>query len=177
MNLPAHLLHRLRRLMRRRYPPMIPGPSLQFFAAAAGRNGGEPPHRPKNMKLLFFVILGAVLIGLASLCSSCSTTTTRTVDPVTGQVIETTTQSADAAAVAFGSQALDTYATARARRVREEKSMSSHEAAENALAESNPLDTPGPADRTEWHSRAWGTFGPGGGSVPYRPELYPPATW
>lgn len=31
----------------------------------------------------------------------------------------------------------------------------------------NPLDVPS----LDWHSSAWGTFGPGGEHVPYRPEL------
>lgn len=35
-------------------------------------------------------------------------------------------------------------------------------------AEANPLDLAA----LEWHSSAWGTWGPGGYGPPYRPELY-----
>lgn len=169
MKLTPHLLRRLRRMMHRRYLSMIPGPPIHTVASAAGRCSSDP--KP-NKKMRYLCFLVALCIGAFLFCNSCSTTTTRSVDPVTGVVTETSTKSADPAAVAIGGKALDTYATIKASKVREEKSFSgADDPAGEFRSTPNPLDTP-EAPRTYWHSSAWGTFGPGGGEVPYRPELH-----
>lgn len=36
----------------------------------------------------------------------------------------------------------------------------------------NPLDSDFYKAEVNWHSPAWGTFGPGGEHYPYRPEIY-----
>lgn len=79
-------------------------------------------HRPPNhMKTLFYVILAGVLAFFALGLSGCVQTTTRTVDPVTGAVVESTIKAPAPGVLPFAAAAITAYSP-RPIVVREEKS-------------------------------------------------------
>jgi hypothetical protein len=125
MKLPRPILLRIRRAIRRQTAmrPFFHRDSFTTDLDAADCLAWRQKHRPPNhMKKLFFIILAGVLTFFALGLSSCVQTTTRTVDPVTGAVVESTIKAPAPGVLPFAAAAITAYSP-RPIVVREEKSI------------------------------------------------------